>query len=76
MLEDGWGTVTTKNLISLNPQTLTKMRSAEKKARSNGVGIFRKPFEILSFIYSKNNIIGVIHEVLEGYIYKVRTKKE
>ena len=76
MLEDGWGTVTNKNLMTLKPETLSKMRNAEKKARTNNLGIFRKPFEILSFIYSKNNIIGIIHEVIEGYIYKVRTKKD
>ena len=74
ILSKGWGLVTSKNLISLGNKKIICYRETEKKARGHAFGIFKKPFEILSFIYSKDNLVGVVQEVIEGYIYKVKTK--
>lgn len=37
------------------------------------MGIFKPVFEMLSLIYTKNNLVGTVEDVLDGYIYEIRS---
>ena len=45
------------------------MRALENDAKMKHKGIYKKVFEMLSLIYTKNNFVGLVEDVLDGYIY-------
>lgn len=74
MLTEGWATVALKNIHLIPPELFSEYRKLEQQAKVAHKGIFAKPFEILSLVYTKNNLVAVVEEIIEGYIYKVRSK--
>jgi hypothetical protein len=36
---------------------------------TNHLGIFKSNSKILNFIYAKNNFVGVVSDIIDGYIY-------
>lgn len=49
-----------KNLPLMKPSLFSNYRKLEQNAKSNQVGIFSKPFEILSLVYTKNNLTAIV----------------
>jgi hypothetical protein len=47
---------------------------AEAEAKEEHRGIFGKSTEILGFIYAKNNFVGTVWDVLDGYVLEVARK--
>lgn len=60
ILSEGWGTTSLKNLNLINPQVFGELRKSEQEAKTAHKGIFAKPFEILSLVYTKNNLVAVV----------------
>lgn len=44
---------------------------AEGEAKEAHKGVFSRNCEILAFIYAKNNFVGEVSDVLDGYIFEV-----
>lgn len=49
-----------KNFAFLKLETSKAYRSLEFESKANHQGIHKKPFEILSLIYTKNNLVGKV----------------
>ena len=64
ILNQGWGTINTAALAS-------EYIKAEGEAKEAHRGVFSRNCEILAFIYAKNNFVGEISDVLDGYIFEV-----
>lgn len=44
ILEEGWGTVSLKNIHRINPSIFSQYRKLEQEAKNTHKGIFAKPF--------------------------------
>jgi hypothetical protein len=43
-------------------------------AKSKTIGIYGKTTEILGLIYAKNNFVGQVMDIIDGYIYEIEKK--
>lgn len=39
-------------------------------------GIHKKNKEILGFIYAKDSFTGIVHDILDGFIYEIRKNNQ
>jgi hypothetical protein len=69
ILSEGWGIVNTAALASLEGASYSSYLKAEAEAKEAHKGVFSRNCEILAFIYAKNNFVGEISDVLDGYIF-------
>jgi hypothetical protein len=71
-LKNGWGIVNSSTIVTtsknINPE---EYLSAEIISKENHQGIFSKNTEILGFIYAKNNFVGEVSDVFDGYVFEV-----
>lgn len=71
ILNQGWGTINTAALASVGGSSYQEYIKAEGEAKEAHRGVFSRNCEILAFIYAKNNFVGEISDVLDGYIFEV-----
>jgi len=70
MLRQGWGVINPGSLVQNNPKyDPNDYLKAEAAAKEEHLGIFSKNTEILGFIYAKNNFVGQVCDIFDGYIY-------
>lgn len=69
ILNQGWGTVNAAALASTTSTNFEDYLKAEAEAKEAHRGVFSRNCEILAFIYAKNNFVGVVSDVIDGYIF-------
>ena len=53
MIEKGWATIKSKNVCMMKPAQFKLFQKLERNAQNKEIGIYKKPFEIFNFVYSK-----------------------
>ena len=75
MLDEGWAVVNSAALAQTDPKfSANDYLKAEATAKEKNIGIFSRNTEILGFIYAKNNFVGEISDIFDGYIFEVEQR--
>lgn len=75
ILKQGWGILNSSTLVTTSPDVEPEdYLKAESTAKESHLGIFSKNTEILGFIYAKNNFVGEVSDVFDGYVFEVLRK--
>lgn len=69
ILNEGWATITSAALAKIGGSEYSDYLKAEKEAKEAHRGVFSRNCEILAFIYAKNNFVGEVSDVIDGYIF-------
>lgn len=57
--------------MKINPE---EYLTAEIASKESHIGIFSKNTEILGFIYAKNNFVGEVSDIFDGYVFEILRK--